>query len=443
MSRWALLAWIVAPLFGAWWALRRLVHTYYFFDEWSVISRVMHRSPWSDAWSGFNGHLWVFEGLVYRLQLHWFGADSRVLVIAVFVVSLVALHLVVATLMAQGGLPRAVAPVAAGAVVYMGLAAQNFVFAVQLSPMLAQTAGLAMGAIALARNPRMPAVGSVAALGLGAALLDSGIGTIGLVFGSVVVIASWPRRHVWVVAPGWLAVVLWTAFGDRGQDMSASVGQALDFAARLLVHSAGALIGGQFVAGFAVLITTVGAVVCLARRGALTGQLRAVCTASLSSTMVAVAGLAATRSGIPGFNFVSYNRYLQNVGLPMAVGIFPLWWRAAEVALAGRAVRWSQVAALGACATIFVASLDAERTYSAAFLGWNRSTRAGVDAALVVLDRGCPGGAQPVAAAAPLGRLAPQLHVSLLMEMLDRGLLLVPVGVVVPADIESAICGPA
>ncbi len=272
--------------------------------------------------------------------------------------------------------------------------------------------------------------------------LDSGIGAIGLAFSAVVVLSMWRRRDAWVLVPGVLVVVLWTLFGDQGPQFGAGLLDSVEFAARLVVRSAGAIVGGHTNAGIVVLVVAAASLAYLVRQGSFTGALRAVVVASALATTVAAVGIARSRAGLPGFNFVDFNRYLQNVGLPMALGIFPLLWRTADTALAGRAPRVARVVAFAALAAMFVASVGSERTYGERFVGWNEATRDGVRAALVVIDRGCPDGTAPRLDGRPLGGLGPQIDTALLVELLDRGILELPSATDVPDEIESAMCDP-
>ena len=120
---------------GAVWALRRLVYTSPFYDEWTLIDQVIHRSLWSSAFTSFNGHLWVFQDLLYRAQVVWFGAGSHWLVVGVFVVVLVWLHASFTLLARAVGVPLVPALAAGLAITYLGRGSQDFVFAVQVSPM--------------------------------------------------------------------------------------------------------------------------------------------------------------------------------------------------------------------------------------------------------------------------------------------------------------------
>ncbi|MEP6299401.1 MAG: hypothetical protein ABJ382_18915, partial [Ilumatobacter sp.] len=212
---------LAAALLGVSWAGRRLRHTYFYFDEWSMIGRVTQLGPIDGATTSFNGHLWLFQDAIFRVQAVVFGLDSNVFVVAVFVLSLVALHLSLAALAVRVGVPVVPALMLAGLLTYLGPAAQNFVFAVQVSPTFATAAAVAVPAIVSGRQPTMRRCVIVSTLLLSSVSFDSGVGLMALALGGGSVVALWPRRRWWVLAPSGLVTASWYTFGNLGPEFDA------------------------------------------------------------------------------------------------------------------------------------------------------------------------------------------------------------------------------
>lgn len=432
--------WLVVPLCGVLWAWRRLRHSYYFYDEWSLIHQTVSTSPAAAASSSFNGHLWAIADLVYRGQVH-LGLGGRGLVLTVFVVSLVVLHVVLAALLRSGGLPVGVALLGSGMLVYMGRASQNFIFAIQFSPTLAVAAGLAVAVVVVGKDPtprRLAAAALLPPLGI---VVDSGAGAISFAFAVVAVACSWPRRTWWVAAPGAMVLGLWTLFGDLGPEFPASWWVRAQFAARLLVRSAGAVFGGGVTMGVFVLAVTTGAVAWLVHQRRFDGAVRAIVLAGVAASVVAVVGITQSRAGLPSFDFVNFNRYLQNVGLPLGVVFLVATWRVVQLHWSSpMASRWAAAGLGVVCVLGFVAGAEAERSYAPQFLIWNAAVRQGVVDATTVIDLGCPAGRVLDPGSSPLGDLSPQISTRLLLELRTRGHLPPTSGATPTAAIVDAMC---
>ncbi|MEN9644808.1 MAG: hypothetical protein RL238_1477 [Actinomycetota bacterium] len=413
--------WVLVPVLGVLWAWRRLRDTWFFYDEWSLVQRTVSMSPWSAFRTGFNGHLWLLADPVYRLQVHA-GLDGRVLVVAVFVVALVTLHLALAWVLVRGDVPVPVALLGAGMLVYMGRASQNFMFAIQFSPALATAAGLAGAAVVVGAAPTRRRVAAAAGLPVVCVLVDSGVGAIMLAFGIVAVVCSWPRRSWWVVLPGVATLGLWAWRGDLGPDFPASLWDRCRFAVRLLVRSAGAVLGGGVTMGVVVLLALAGQIAWLLWRRRFDGPVRALALAGIAAAAVAVAGITQSRAGLLGFNFVDFNRYLQNVGMPLGVALLVVTWRVVSTGwVSVESRRIATVAMAGVCVLGFLAGVPTERAYGPVFVGWNRSVEEGVADAVAVIDLGCPPGRVLDPSSVPLGAVSPQVTTQLLLDLRVRG----------------------
>jgi hypothetical protein len=424
-------SWLV-PLAGALWAAWHLHRSYFFYDEWSMIDRVLHEPPLAGTMASFNGHLWMLQYWIYRAQVTWFGVDDHVFVAAVFVVALVVLHVSLAMLLRVSGLSPVSSTLLAGLLTYLGAASQNFLFAVQLSPALSLAAGAAASALALAGPPtgrRAVAVGSLALL---AVALDSGMALVSVTLASVVTVLAWPGRARLAVVPGLLAVAFWAIVGSHGPAFPASLDVRAQFAGELLLHAAGALIGRGSRTGAVLLAIAVILVVSVLRRGEADARGRIMLVAGGAATTVVVAALAAARAGYPGIDLVLFNRYLQDVAIPLTVAVAPI------VAIGGRRLvravwpaagpRTATAAGAVLLAGAFACGLAPKRAYHSGFERMNVATRDGVASAAMVVRDGCPSGRPPDAASQPLGEIGPQISTRLIRELVERGMLSAPVG---------------
>lgn len=436
-------AWVVLPALGAWWAGRLVARTYYFYDEWSMVDRAVRSNMFDAATTSFNGHLWLVQDVLYRVQVAVFGVDDHAFISVLFVAALVVLHLSLAWLLHRGGVPGVASPLVAGLLVYLGSASQNFLFAVQVSPISAAACGLLATAIAIGHSPSRRARFAVAVLLLACVAFDSGIALTGLTLAGIAVLMSWGRRHAAVLLPSGALAAAWYLWGDLGASSAAGPLTLLEFAGHLLLRSAGAIVGSGEVAGAMLLGAASGVVTVQWRAGRLVGPPRILLVAGSAATAVTIAALSHARAGMPGFNYVDLNRYLQNVALPLTVALAP----AVAVACRAAAVRCSPAAAakltalpVVALMAAFALGLDEQRSYSQLFLSWNDAVHEHVQSASVVIRDGCPSGATPDAASAPARGLSPQLTVVLLQELMRRGLLHAPPSLTPRADTVEAIC---
>lgn len=423
-----------ALVLGVVWAGRRVRHTYFYFDEWSMIGRVAQLGPLEGATASFNGHLWLFQDLIFRTQALVFGLNSNSFLVAVFLAALVSLHFSLTFLAVRAGAPLLVALALGGLLTYLGPAAQNFVFAIQVSPTFATASAIGATAIALGGTNGMQRCIAVAALLLVATLFDSGVGLLALLLGGGTVVGLWPRRQWWVMAPAGLVTAGWYLFADLGPEFEASIGDRIEFAGRLVVRGAGALAGGEVVAGFVVL-ALFGVVAAVAvRSGRMNRAGWTLTIAAAGATVVNVAGIAQSRAGLQGFTFFENNRYLQNVGLPLSLVLLP----AAVICARLIGERWSDRGAVYRMAigavpllligTCFVLGLDEEGKYVDVFLERNERVRTGVNQIGVISVEGCAEGAAPDPNVRPLGALSPQISVGLIDELTERGLLVIDMG---------------
>jgi len=433
---------------GALWAALHLRGSYFLYDEWSMIERVSHRSVWSGMTASFNGHLWMAQYWVYRVQVSAFGVDSHAFVCGVFVVSLVLLHAAVAAVLRAARLRVLDVVLLGGLLTYLGASSQNMLFAVQVSPTLSAAAGF--GAVALTlggpsslREPSWRRAAAVGTLLLACVAVDSGV-ALGLVVCCAIVAGGlWRSLRVAALAPAVLLLAGWYAFGDLGPRFPASVGARAAFARRLLLQSAGSVVGGGQIVGAVLLLASAIVLGQGARRRHVHGPVAVLAIGGVVAALVTTVGIAQSRAGLKGFTFVDFNRYLSNVALPLYVGLVPAvavavraWWHSRE--RPGGSVL---VALPAVCVAVaFALGLSPLWHYARGFTAWNRSVHMKVQAATVVIRDGCPSGAAPVPASQPAGVLSPQISTALLRELLQRGALHAPTGPAFDPNVTIAMC---
>jgi hypothetical protein len=443
--------WVAVPAAGALWAARYLRHSYFFYDEWSMIDRSVHLSAGPGLMSPFNGHLLMLQYLLYRAQVSWFGLDDHVFICVVFLCALVAFHASLAALFRASGLSRISSLLLGGLLTYLGAASQNFIFAIQTSPLLSPAACFAASALALARPPSPGRSLLVGALMLASVGLDSGMALLGLSFAVVVVALAWRRSAVLVVLPALLALGAWCATADLAPQFPAPLGPRAAFALHLLLRGLGCLVGRGELAGAAILLLSAAGIGYGLRRGHVTGNARIVLCAGTVATGVVTAAMAQSRAGLPGFNFIDFNRYLQNVAVPAALAIVPALAATARGALAQRPRLAPLAAAPHAALVLPLLTLAASllglrplRAYAPGFESWNLGSRRGVRQALLTIRDGCPSGAAPDPGRAPLGDFGPQVNISLLRELFQRGAfdLLIATPLAPDPIVVDRICAP-
>lgn len=439
---------VTALLVGVLWVGRRLRRTYFYFDEWSMIGRVTELAPLEGATTSFNGHLWFFQDVIFRFQAKVFGLDSNLFIVILFLVALATLHLSIGMLAVRVGVPLVPAMMLAGLLTYLGPATQNFIFAIQVSPVFATAAAMGCAALVLGKRDTTTRTVLAAALLLLAVLFDSAVGLLALTLGGALLVQVWPRRRWWALVPSVLVMAWWYVFADLGPQFPASVQDRITFAVRLVMRASGALIGGGVWSGALVLFVFGVASVVAIRSRRVTAAQRAVAVAGALALLISVAGISQSRAGLPGFTFFENNRYLQNVALPLVVMFLPALVAASGVA-ADRIAEWNLSARpllvavpIVVMSGAFVLGLDEERRYADVFIERTEIVRAGVLDTATVIEQGCPSGGQPDPAARPLGSISPQISTQLVADLLARELLVAPGKSVDDVDpaVLAAIC---
>lgn len=417
------LPWLGWPAAGAVWAIWHLRKSYYFYDEWSMIYIVSHLDAVDGMTHSFNGHLWMLQYWLYRIQVSAFGMDSHFFISACFVVALIALHLSMTAVLRAHELPRQFCLMVGGLLTYLGAASQNFIFAVQVSPTLSMAAGLFAVAMILRNDPSRQAITAVAVLLVGSVVLDSGIAISAVVFAGVLGVIRWKWAAVWALTPAMVVNLWWYTTADLEQHFPASFSDRLGFAGRLALQSVGSIVGRDQVAG--ALLTGAAATLILIAlwQRWLDSRTLATLAGGMAAAVVTTAAIAFARAGLPGFNFLHFNRYLQSVAIPLTMAAVPALAVAVRKLMVGKPQgRIVRAVPAGLVVGAFLMGLSPLNFYTGIFDTWMVRTRHQVQAATVVIDQGCPSGAIPDPASFPVED-NPQVSTQLLRELVERGAL--------------------
>ena len=443
--RW--IPWIAIPGLGGFWAAYGLRHTYFFYDEWSMIDRVVRLPFWAGTTSSFNGHLWMLQYWLYRAQTSWFGVDDNAFIKVVFICALIVLHVAIASVLRGSGIPTVTSLLLAALLTYLGVASQNFLFAVQVSPTLSLALGVAATALVLTQRASLPmciAVGTLTSFAVG---VDSGTAIIGVTLVAVAVVISWRGLPTLAVAPGALALVWWYLAGDLGPPFPADLRTRFAFGGHLLLRAVGGLAGRTETAGLVLLIVAVSVIAFAGWRRWITGPPFVMLIAGTTATAAVTIALSQSRAGMASFNFVDFNRYLQSVALPFVLAVAPvigIVLRRIEVRTGGAGFRTTRflagVAVPGILATAFVSGLAPMRSYARGFVGWNQAVRERVRSAASIAATGCPSGKAPDPASLPAGDLSPQISTQLIIELLRRNALRPSPALVPDAGVVARMC---
>lgn len=396
---------------------------YYFYDEWSMIYIGSHFKALDGMTTSFNGHLWMMEYWIYRIQVSVFGLDSRFFISACFVVAIVALHLSIAAVLRACDLPRQLSLMIGGLLAYLGCASQNFIFTVQVSLVLSMAAGLFGAAIVLRNLPSTRAIVGTGLCLLASSVLASGVAIGVVAFAGVIAAIRWRWAAVSAVAPAAIVLVWWFTTAELGEHYPAALGDRVSFASRLLLQSVGAVAGneravGAMLSGVAMTLIVVALVCRWLDKRAVT-----LLVAGIASAIVTAAAIAQSRAGIRGFNFENFNRYLSYVAIPLTLAAAPaLVAVVRNIPFGKRQTSLVRAVPAGAVAIAFILGLSTASSYTELFEVWNVQTRHDVVAATLVINEGCPSGVAPDPASFPTS-YNPQLTTQLLRELVERGAL--------------------
>jgi hypothetical protein len=409
------------PVLGVCWAVWNLRGGYFFYDDWAMIDRVLHTTAIEGMTTGYNGHLWMLQDLVYRIQVFGFGVDENTFIRIVFIGALLLLHLSLAALLHASGLSRLSAMMLGGLLTYLGMAAENYMWPVQLSPTVAVAAGVGAAALALGRPATPRHIAAVVVLSLLSVGIDSAIALMSVTLTAGVTFLAWRGIARFAGVPAILALGLWILLADRGPEFPADLDTRAAFAVRLVSYSAGGVFGLGQRAGIAVLIVTIALIAFGLHKRSLDRRSRIILAAGSVSALIVAAALTVARAGIVGLDFTNGSRYLQNVIIPATLAVAP-----AIAATCRQALPAPPASGPLLIAAAFMLGLVPKHAHEETFRRYNMETREGIATAATIVRQGCPSGRAPDPGSTLLDYVGPQVTTKLVRELLDRGLLEAP-----------------
>ncbi len=452
LPRWARVgAWIIIPLAGTLWAASGLRGLWFFYDEWSMIDRVMHTDAATGMLMSFNGHLWMFQYLVYGAQVSWFGIGHHWFIDAVLLLSLLSLQLAIATLLRITSVPVVTALVAAGLLTYLGVAAQNMLFGVELSPDLAIALCVWAAAVAIRFRPGWFSCAAVGTLLLAAVGVDSGAALAMAAFGAIVTVLTWRNWSALVVTPSLIALGAWYAFAPLGPSWPGSLGVRAAFTVHLFLQAFGGLVGGGQTQGIVLSVFAAAFLWLGIQRGILAGAIRTLFIAGAVAVVVTVGAVAQSRAALVGSDFIDFNRYLTDVDVPLVLALAPLIAGSVRSVVTGifpkgmpnpsaQVVRMLPPTLLVAA---FLLGLGSFTSYAQSFKSWNLNVHESANSAATVIAAGCPPGRSLDLASQPAGSLSPQMTTQLIGDLMARGEFVPPRGWTVPPQVVAVMCKPS
>ncbi len=443
--------WVFIPLLFSVWGAINLRNTWFFYDEWGVTGYEMTRSVRSGLIFNLNGHLWILNFLLYRIQVLGFGLQSHLFIEIVFLISLLSLQLSLAWLLRIAKVPVVVSLLLAGAVVYMPGAWTNSLFAVQI----ANTSAFAFGIIAMAISVRFRSNHSrslVAVLLVLSIVCDSGTATALLVMVATAICLLQGLRYLWPTIPAAVILCWWYLTANLNPSSPGTFGHRVVVASELLPRSLGAFLGfqvaDQFLAGLVLLILIALCVGWAIKKDLLSATDRSLLIAGLLGTAIFVLAIAQSRAGLIGANWTTWNRYLGQIDIPFSIAVTPALHRLAKDVAAQRQLsrKISTILALGipvALIAVFACgAINLRSPIETPFIQENIDVHHDIESALVVISEGCPAKTSLSINAKPAASLSPQVEVWLLQLLIHQGKIHPDSGAQPDPAVTARICTP-
>jgi hypothetical protein len=446
LARWV--PWIAFPTAGMLWVGSRSDRAWFVDDEWLMIGRAASGSWLHKMLAGFGGHLFALPYWVYRAQISFFGVESHWFVYAVFCGSLAALQLSVGAMLWRLGIPTVLALLAGSVVAYFGPGAQTMSYTAQFPTNLAFALSFTAGFIALRKDVRRGSAVAVAVILIAAFAMDSGSGSVGIVFVATLVAALWPRRlALLAMTPPVAAIISWQLIDRSGRESAvpAPLGESARFALHLTGRAAGGLIGDGRVAGWIFLPVAIVIVGVGLARAKLSRPVVACFVGGMLAAGAAVAGIVYTRAGYVPVADLGGSRFVQQVAVVLLVAFLP------ALAATLRPVRPASARLLAAAAAaglivIFILNLGSLWPHREFWEAWSANTKLSVRRSVYVVAAGCGNGNELNLRGLPVRAEGsdPYEHipVQLLRNLLDQGALTRAFGIRPTRTAHDAICTP-
>jgi hypothetical protein len=424
------LCWVFIPLLFSAWGAINLRNTWFFYDEWGVIGYEMTRSLRSGLIFNLNGHLWIENFLLYRIQVLGFGLQSHLFVELIFLISLLSLQLSLAWLLRTAKVPVAISLLLAGVVVYMPGAWTNSIFTVQI----ANASAFAFGLIAMAISVRFRSTCSrslVAVMLVSSVVCDSGTATALLVMVATVVCLLEGFRYLWPTIPAAVILCWWYLTANLNPSSPGTLGHRVVVASQLLPRSLGAFLGiqvaNQFLAGLVLLTLIAVGVGWAIKKDLLPPTDRSLLIAGLLGTAIFVLAIAQSRAGLIGANWTTWSRYLGQIDIPFSIAVTPALHRLA-MHVADQLQLSRRISTVLACgipvvliAIVGFGVINLRSPIETPFIQENIDVHHDMESALVVINDGCPAKTRLSINAAPAASLSPQVEVWLLQLLIHQG----------------------
>lgn len=341
-ERFEWIAWIAGPLAGMVWIASWYRNNWYHFDEWSMIERSLD-GVLQGMLAGHQGHLTVTSFLVYNVQRSVLGLEGHHLTWLAHIVAIGALHVSLVLLLRRLGLSMLFALLVATIATYFGPGGQDVVWQFQWSITLAFALSFFAAWVALGTQRRTRDIALVGALLVAAAMANSGIAVLGLVYVGIVLAISWPwRATLRALVPATVLHAAWIAFGDGTESIGTTFGKMFSFAAELVLYAAGGLLGGgetrtkleaiptdavipldvKVLGGIALVAALAIIGITISRRG-MTRSVTASFVGGIVAALLCAGSLARTRAFLTNPDEFPGLRYVQWVALFLAVAFAP------------------------------------------------------------------------------------------------------------------------
>ena len=409
------------PLFYAAYHLR---NSYFYFDEWDGFERSLHLRPWDAMKFSINGHIMILDYWIHRIQITVFGIDSHRFTIVLMLSALLVLNYALLLILRSFGVSGFTSLLIAAFFTYMGCGSQDFLFAAQISPLLAVATGILCVATVL-KFQKSHLRGALVASGLLlSSLIDSGMATITIPAASLILWHCWSRKHLWCVFPAASFIGLWYLTADLSPHFDSSLTEKIRFAFHLLLGSVGAIVGAGEIAGLFIIFIVITIFVEGRKLDIFSARTKIVSLAFALSTILTTIAVSTSRSGMNGFTLSEANRYAHNIAIPFALMSAPIIVAAtshAKVCLPDIQTKflWRISPAIFAFFCL-AAAYPTFHLYASNFESTNVRVHQLVNESVQVIRQGCPVGTTLDTTSRPIGLLSPQVTTQLLFDLMTR-----------------------
>jgi hypothetical protein len=399
---------------------------WFYYDEWDLVRLVVDPTGGSDlerALHSFNGRMWASAYAVYAFQTRVLGIDSHLFVYSVLCMSLVALTVTSAAALRVLGVPAVLGFSIGVVLTYLGPAAQNAMFALLFTWSLVLALAFTCFVIVARAAPSVRAALAVAALLTLSAVTDSGVAALTVIVVGVFAALVWRDRVVaLVIAPPAAVILAWMlATPDEPLGVKGGFLDEVELCFELLARSAGALVGGEAVAGTVALVVAITVVGFGIASGRVREQVLAATIAGGVGTVLTVVSVTHTRGGaIQEIGWYFFGRYYTLVGAMLLIATVPAIAAIASGARLRTQRALTVVAVIGA-AIVFVLNLTPFDEYRDNQAEAQQLVRHRAAETVTIIQEGCPANTALDRHALPFDVYSPQVDVATIARLVDEG----------------------